>query len=87
MAMVKQGLSVLARRDSIGNNLRKIMLLIGLALLLSGIISEAMYITTSRVPYADTVAANQYLILGILLILVGFIFTLSSVKIPKIRLS
>jgi len=66
--------------------LRKIMLLIGLALLLSGIISEAMYITTSRIAYADTVAANEYLILGILLILVGFIFTLSSVKIPKIRL-
>ena len=34
---------------------------------------------------AGTVAANEYLILGILLILVGFIFTLSSVKIPKIR--
>jgi len=44
-----------------------------------------MYIATSRVAYAGTVAANEYLILGILLILVGFIFTLSSVKIPKIR--
>ncbi|OLC61725.1 hypothetical protein AUH73_06505 [archaeon 13_1_40CM_4_53_4] len=65
--------------------MRKVMLLTGLMLLLSGIISEAMYIATSRVAYAGTVAANEYLILGILLILVGFIFTLSSVKIPKIR--
>jgi hypothetical protein len=61
------------------------MLLIGLVLLLSGVISEAMYITTSRVAYAGTVASNAYLVLGVLLILVGFIFTLSSAKIPKIR--
>jgi hypothetical protein len=61
------------------------MLLFGLVLLLSGVISEAMYITTSRIAYASTIVSNSYLILGILLVLVGFIFTLSSVRIPKIR--
>ncbi|TMI50400.1 hypothetical protein E6H15_03140 [Candidatus Bathyarchaeota archaeon] len=65
--------------------MRKVMLLIGVVLLLSGVISEAMYITTSRVAYGDTVVSSAYLTLGILLILVGFLFTLSSVKIPKIR--
>jgi hypothetical protein len=61
------------------------MLLFGLALLLLGVISEAMYIATSNVAYASTVISNSYLILGIILILVGFIFTLSSARIPKIR--
>jgi FtsH-binding integral membrane protein len=65
--------------------LRKVMLLFGLALLLLGVISEAMYIATSNVAYAGTVVSNSYLILGIILILVGFIFTLSSARIPKIR--
>ena len=85
MTTVKQGLSVLATKGSIGKHLRKVMLLIGVVLLLSGVISEAMYITTSRVAYGDTVVSSAYLTLGILLILVGFLFTLSSVKIPKIR--
>ena len=61
------------------------MLLTGLVLLLSGIASEAMYITTSKVAYADTVVANSYLVFGILFIIVGFIFALTSVKMPKIR--
>ena len=65
--------------------MRKVMLLMGLVLLLSGIVSEAMYITTSRVAYANTVDSNSYLVLGILAILVGFIFTLTSEKVPKIR--
>jgi uncharacterized membrane protein HdeD (DUF308 family) len=63
----------------------KVMLLFGLVVLLSGIIAEAMYITTSRVAYASTVGSNSYLVLGIIAILVGFIFTLSSVKVPKVR--
>ena len=61
------------------------MLLTGLILLFSGIIAEALYITTSRVAYADTIVSNTYLTLGILFIIVGFIFTLSSVKIPKVH--
>ncbi len=61
------------------------MLLTGLVLLLSGIVSEAMYITTSKVAYADTVVTNSYLVFGILFIIVGFIFALTSVKMPKIR--
>jgi len=65
--------------------MRKVVLLIGIVLLLSGIVSEALYITTSRVAYGNTVAANSYLLLGLLAILVGFIFTLTSVKVPKIR--
>jgi hypothetical protein len=65
--------------------MRKISLLIGIVLLLSGIVSAAMYVTTSRVAYADTVAASVYLTLGILFVIVGFIFILSSVKIPKVR--
>lgn len=85
MTKVKQGLSVLTTKGSIEKHLRKVMLLIGVVLLLSGVISEAMYITTSRVAYGDTVVSSAYLTLGILLILVGFLFTLSSVKIPKIR--
>jgi hypothetical protein len=65
--------------------MRKISLLIGIVLLLSGIASAAMYVTTSRVAYADTVATSAYLTLGILFVIVGFIFILSSVKIPKVR--
>ncbi len=61
------------------------MLLTGLVLLLSGIVSEAMYITTSNVAYTDTVATNSYLVFGILFIIVGFIFALTSVKIPRVR--
>ena len=65
--------------------MRKFTLLFGIALLLTGIISEAMYITTTRVAYQDAIVANTYLVLGILAIVVGFIFTLTSVKIPKVR--
>jgi hypothetical protein len=65
--------------------MRKVSLLIGIVLLLSGIISASLYVTTSRVAYANTVAASAYLTLGILFVIVGFIFILSSVKIPKLR--
>ena len=61
------------------------MLLIGIFLVLAGIFSEAMYITTSNVAYANTVATNSYMILGIIAIIIGFIFTLTSVKIPKVK--
>jgi hypothetical protein len=65
--------------------LRKISLIIGIVLLLIGVVSEAMYITTSNVAYGNTVVSSAYLTLGILFIIVGFIFTLSSAKIPKIH--
>ena len=61
------------------------MLLIGIFLVLAGIFSEAMYITTSNVAYANTVATNSYMILGILAIIIGFIFTLTSVKLPSVK--
>ncbi len=61
------------------------MFLIGLALLLAGIVSEAMYITTSNVAYAGGVSSNSYMVLGVISILIGFIFTLTSVKMPKVR--
>jgi len=66
--------------------LRKISLAVGLALLISGIISEAMYITTSNVAYGNTIASSAYLTFGILCIIIGFIFMLTSAKIPKIRI-
>jgi hypothetical protein len=65
--------------------LRKVSLAVGLVLLVSGVISEAMYITTSNVAYGNTVVSSAYLTLGILFIIIGFIFTLTSTKIPKIR--
>ena len=65
--------------------MRKVMLLLGLFLLLAGIFAEAMYITTSKVAYSSVVWSDSYLVTGILFIIVGFILTLSSVKMPKIR--
>jgi uncharacterized membrane protein len=65
--------------------MRKIMFLIGLFLLLAGIFAEAMYITTSKVAYSSPVWSDSYLVTGILFIIVGFILTLSSVKMAKIR--
>jgi len=65
--------------------MRKVMLLIGLFLLLAGIAAEAMYITTSKVAYSSVVWSDSYLVTGILFIILGFILTLSSVKMPKIR--
>lgn len=65
--------------------MRKVMLLFGLFLMLAGVVAEAMYITTSKVAYSNVVWSDSYLVTGILFIIVGFILTLSSVKIPKIR--
>lgn len=60
-------------------------LLLGIVLVLAGIVSEAVYITTSNVAYANSVATNSYMVLGILAIIMGLIFTLTSVKIPKVK--
>lgn len=60
-------------------------LLIGIVLVLAGIVSEALYITTSNVAYANTVATNSYMVLGILAIIIGLIFTLTSEKMAKVR--
>ena len=64
--------------------MRKLTLLIGVILLFSGVIAEALYITTARVAYGGVVA-NIYLTGGILFILIGFILMLASVRIPKLR--
>jgi hypothetical protein len=64
--------------------MRKLTLLIGMILLFSGIIAESVYITTARIAYSGIVA-NIYLTGGILFILVGFLFLLASVRIPKLR--
>jgi hypothetical protein len=64
--------------------MRKLTLLIGVILLLSGVVAEALYITTARVAYGGTVA-NIYLTSGILFILIGFMLMLASVRIPKLR--
>lgn len=61
------------------------MLLLGIVLVLAGIVSEAVYITTSNVAYGNSVATNSYMVLGILAIIMGLIFTLTSVKIPKVK--
>jgi len=64
--------------------MRKLTLLIGLILLLSGVVAEALYISTARVAYGGIVA-NIYLSSGILFIIVGFLLMLASVRIPKLR--
>ena len=64
--------------------MRKLTLLIGVILLLSGVVAEALYITTARVAYSGIVA-NIYLTSGILFILMGFMLMLASVRIPKLR--
>ncbi len=64
--------------------MRKLTLLIGVILLLSGVVAEALYITTARVAYGGIVA-NIYLTSGILFILIGFMLMLASVRIPKLR--
>ena len=60
-------------------------ILVGLVLVLLGIFSEALYITTSNVAYANTVATNSYMVLGILAIIIGLVFTLTSAKMAKVR--
>jgi hypothetical protein len=66
-------------------NMRKLMLVFGSILLLTGVIAEAMYIITNKVAYSGIVA-DAYLTGGILLILIGFILLLASVKIPKLHI-
>jgi hypothetical protein len=61
------------------------MLLLGVILLLSGILSETLYISNSRVAYNNVVASDSYLVTGAIFIVIGFILTLFSVKIAKIR--
>jgi hypothetical protein len=66
-------------------HMRKLMLVIGSILLLTGVIAEAMYVITNKVAYSGIVA-DAYLTGGILFILIGFILLLASVKIPKLRI-
>ncbi len=62
------------------------MLLIGVILLLTGVIAEAMYVITNKVAYSGIVS-DIYLTSGAFFILVGFILMLASVKIPKLRVA
>jgi hypothetical protein len=64
--------------------MRKLMLLMGLILLISGVIAEASYVITNKVAYSGVVA-DLYLTSGIVLILLGFMLMLGSVRIPKLR--
>jgi uncharacterized membrane protein HdeD (DUF308 family) len=67
--------------------LRKFSLLLGIALLLAGIFSLTMYVSTTRVAYQGATLTNSYLVLGIIAIFIGFIFMLTSVKIPKVHIA
>ncbi len=64
--------------------MRKMMLLIGVILLFTGVMAEAMYVITNKVAYSGVVA-DAYLTGGIFFMLIGFILMLASVKIPKLR--
>jgi hypothetical protein len=65
-------------------DMRKMMLLVGVILLFTGVIAEAMYVITNKVAYSGVVA-DAYLTGGIFFVLIGFILMLASVKIPKLR--
>jgi len=65
-------------------DMRKMMLLVGVILLFTGVIAEAMYVITNKVAYSGLVA-DAYLTGGIFFVLIGFILMLASVKIPKLR--
>ena len=60
------------------------MLLMGVILLLSGVVAEAMYVITNKIAYSGIVA-DAYLTGGILFIMIGFVLMLASVRIPKLR--
>lgn len=65
--------------------MRKGLLLIGLAMLLIGTFAESQYVYSSKVAYnGPTLTMDIYMISGIVFILLGLLFTLSSVKIPKV---
>ncbi len=64
--------------------MRKLTLLIGVILLFTGVVAEAMYIITNKVAYSGIVA-DAYLTGGILFIMIGFVLMLASVRIPKLR--
>jgi len=68
--------------------MRKILFLIGITLLLLGVIAESMYVVSSRVAYnGPTLSTDVYFVSGILLLLVGGILFLASVRIPEIHVS
>ena len=67
------------------NDVRKLMLLIGVILLLAGVVAESLYVTTAKVAY-NGIVADAYLTSGIFFILIGFILMVASVRIPKLRI-
>jgi hypothetical protein len=68
--------------------MRKTMFLIGITLLLFGVIAESMYVVSSKVAYnGPTLTADVYMLSGIILLLLGGILLLASVRIPEIHIS
>ncbi len=63
------------------------MFLLGFLLLLLGVFSASYYVVNSKVAYKSaTLSVDVSLVAGLFFILFGFILTLSSAKIPQIRL-
>jgi hypothetical protein len=68
--------------------MRKTMFLIGITLLLFGVMAESMYVVSSKVAYnGPTLTADVYMLSGIILLLLGGILLLASVRIPEIHIS
>lgn len=66
--------------------MRKITVLVGTLLLILGIVAESLYVITAQVASNGvTLTQSTYLVSGIIAIILGFILTLSGVKIPKVR--
>lgn len=65
--------------------MRKFSGFLGIALLLAGIFSLTMYVSTSRVAYQNASFTDSYLVLGIISLFIGFIFMLTSVRIPQVH--
>ncbi len=66
--------------------MRRLMVLIGAAFVVLGILAESLYITSAQVAYnGATTSTNEYLILGLFLIILGLVLTLSGARISKIR--
>ena len=65
--------------------MRKFSGFLGIALLLAGIFSLTMYVTNARVAYQNASLTDSYLVLGVIALFIGFVFMLTSVKIPKVH--
>ena len=67
--------------------MRRLMVIVGFAFVVLGIVAEGLYITNEKVAYnGATISPNAYMISGLFLILLGLTLTLSGTRIPKIRI-